>query len=156
MAVTDQKSAQLQRVASNPGDGSQSSAGIQVAPFDFTQSGAGDATSILRLCELSGGRIRIIPELCKAIVSEFGTSRTLTIGYAENRVRPTGEILAADPDFLVTTNTTAAAGGTITGSSFLDVEVEVLDRLLITATVAGGTIPDGATVRGRIAFLPMT
>jgi hypothetical protein len=156
MAVTEQKSTQLARTAAAPGDGSQSSAGIQVAPFNFTQSGAGDAGSTALLCELSGGRIKIIPELCKAIVSAWGTSRTVAIGYGANRSRPDGTVLAASTAALLTASTTAAAGGTIAGSSFNELEVEVLDRLEIVATVAGGTIPDGATIAGRIAYLPMT
>ena len=155
MAVTTQKSTQLSRTMAAPGDGVQSSAGIQVCKFNFTQSGAGDATSVALLCELSAGRVVIIPELCKAVASAWGTSRTVAIGYAENVGRD-GSVVAASTAALLTASTTAAAGGTIAGTSFIDLEVEVKNRLVITATVAGGTIPDGATLVGRIAYLPLT
>lgn len=134
---------------------------LEVMPFTFTQSGAGNAGSTATLITLQKGRYRIFPRLSYINWTAFGASRVLDIGLNAY----TGEDGAAvsiaanrfDDDVDV-----SAAGGALMGSDLSaadSIGVDVLvggtsntDGAAIVATVAGGTIPDGAILRGYVVI----
>lgn len=132
---------------------------VRFVPFTFTQSGAGDATSIANLAFLEGGRYHIYPKSSYMQNSAFGASRVLDIGLAaytdEDGNTVAAQPLLFDDDIDVSAAAGAALGSDIaaaTGGKFL---VKTRSGVAITATVAGGTIPDGATLKGYIAVAPV-
>lgn len=134
----------------------------EILPFTFTQSGAGNAGSTATLIALQKGRYRIFPRLSYINWTAFGASRVLDIGLsaytAEDGTAVTAQAALFDDDVDV-----SAAGGALMGSDLSaanSIGVDVLvggtsntDGANIVATVAGGTIPDAAVLRGYVVLV---
>jgi hypothetical protein len=125
---------------------------LRVAYFDYTQSGAGDAGSTVELVKLPAGRIRVIGALSKIKFSAFGASRVLDIGYKAH-TDIAGDAVAADDDFFATDVDVSSAGSGVLNEAGLEVKLfQSRDGVTVNCTVAGGTIPDGATLLGYVVF----
>lgn len=157
MAVTNQKSTQVANADAVPvvrNHAVDVTGKLRVAYFNSAQSGAGDAGSDVELVRLPAGRIRIMHDLCRFANSAFGASRTLNVGMAAY-TGIDGEAVAADTSALVSAQSVASAGA-FKGSEADDIATATLitsqGGVSVMATVAGGTIPDGATLDGYIVF----
>lgn len=126
--------------------------------FSFTQTGGseGDVGSSANLVKLPAGRVRVFLALSRITNSGFGVGRTLNLGWAAYNLGTDGSVVTADPDGLDATQSVASAGsynptGTVGGD-----ETYLFDSasgVLITATVAGDTIPNNATLSGYIVYV---
>lgn len=123
--------------------------------FSHTQVGAGDATSIVRAVKLPAGKARVFNRLSSITTSAFGSSRTLDAGWAAYNSGTDGSAVAADADGLDAAQDVSSAGtynptGTIGGD-----ETKLFDSasgVTLQFQVAGGTIPNGATINGYIVY----
>lgn len=157
MAVTTQKSDQITATETLPiVNAEQADVGgkVRTRRFTFTQSGAGDATSTVELCKLPAGRIRILLSTSIIANSAFGSSRVLDIGYrAHTNIDGTAvvESATAIKDDL---SVASAATNTMAATAGAEPTLSLNSRSGVTlfATVAGGTIPDGATLKGYVQF----
>lgn len=158
MAVTTQKSDQIDRETARPvtiADPADSHGKLRMAYFNFAQSGAGDANSTVDLVKLPSGRVRVYAGLSRVAHSAFGSSRTLDIGHT-GFTQLDGTAVAADEDALHSAANVAATGGfapvdeTGHGQMFV---YQADGPVTIQAKVEGGTIPDGATLEGFIAYV---
>lgn len=127
---------------------------------------AGDASSTVELCRLPPGPVRIIPDLCRLATSAFGSSRTLDVGHRAYEKRDpymaggSATTEAEDPDAFIDGLDVATA---VTGSPFgaglsafgYKTKFDLYSKSGVTvfATVLGGTIPIGATIRGFIVYV---
>ena len=158
MAVTTQQSAQLALINGDPRRPNpvHDWAGrLRLALFDFTQTGAGDAGSIAELVKLPAGHVRLILPLSRIGFSAMGASRTLHVGWAAHADHE-GTPVAADPDGLDAAVDVSAAGsvnpsGTVGGGETMLFAAQ--EGLVITAQVNGGTIPNGATLKGYFVYV---
>ena len=158
MAVTNQSSTEYENQTSvNPDftEANVSTGKVRIQQITFTQDGAGDATSTVDLIKLPAGKVTLVGALSKLDVSAFGASRTLDVGWgAYTKADGTG--VDADPDGLDDGLDVAAASQISLGSELLNGGVKVFDNrkgVKLLGTVAGGTIPDGATIKGFIAYV---
>lgn len=132
---------------------------LEVMPFTFTQSGAGNAGSTATLIQLQKGRYRIFPRSSYINWTAFGASRLLDIGLSAYTAEDGSTVAIAAARFDDDVDV-SAAGGAFMGSDLSaadSIGVDVLvggtsntDGVAILATVAGGTIPDGAVLRGYL------
>lgn len=151
MAVTNQASAQA-AIQAAPATGKLQPADmgeVRLAYFSHTQDGAGDADSTVELIKLPAGRVRVIGHLSRVETSAFGSSRTLAIGHAAAAAVGGEAIAADDAAFAAATSVASAGGFACTGMPLIETE----GGIRVLATVAGGTIPDSATVEGAIAYM---
>lgn len=128
---------------------------IRIRYFDFTQSGAGDANSTVDLVAIEAGRVRILPALSRIKYSAFGASRTLDIGHT-GYTKHDGTAVSAAADKIVDGLDVSSAGNAALGSgtnAVPEFAFETKDGTTIQAKVAGGTIPDAATLSGWIAYV---
>ncbi len=123
---------------------------VRYAYFKHTQAVAGDATSTVRLRKLPAGKLRILGAASAITFSAFGASRVLDVGYAAH-TKADGTAVTLSANNLADDINVASAGSAVfTGKyTYLDSQ----DGVDILATVAGGTIPQGATLEGYIAYL---
>jgi hypothetical protein len=124
---------------------------LRYARCDFTQGvAAGDATSTFGLFLLPPGRWRFLN--MKLDTSAFGASRTLDVGWLAH-VDHNGVTVVADPNGLAAAKDVSAA---LVGWDFnvatAHVVLDTRENLLIVGTVAGGTVPAGATVKGHLTY----
>ena len=158
MAVTAQESAQLAnttavRETHNPTHDWHGR--LRLARFTFTQSGAGDADSTAALVRLPAGSVRVLLAESRVANSAFGASRTLDLGWQAHTDR-SGAAVAADDDGLDAAQDVATAGayspiGTVGGDETRLFQSQA--GVVIEAKVAGGTIPDGATLNGYLVYV---
>lgn len=160
MAVTNESSTEYLKTTDPRTYGSltpeQAPKDIKFVPFTFTQgAAAGDATSTAQLAFLEGGRFVVLPKLSFIDWSAFGAARVLDIGLSAYTDEDGNTVAAAptafDEDIDVSAAGRAAMGSDIaavTGGRFL---VKSRSGVTIVATVAGGTIPAGATLTGYLA-----
>jgi hypothetical protein len=124
---------------------------VNFATIDYTQGATpGDATSTQGLVILPPGRLRFLALFLNN--SAFGASRTLDIGWLAN-TEPDGTAIAADPNGLVAAKDVSAAlfaWGFNVLTAFA--ELNARDPVSIVSTVAGGTIPAAATLKGYLAY----
>jgi hypothetical protein len=118
--------------------------------FSHTQgSTAGDATSTVGLLKIPPGPFRFL--MGQFTNSGWGTSRTLDIGWQAG-VQNDGTAITADPDGLVAAKDVSlvlvAPWGFNVATS--QVVLNPAGHIGIIATVAGGTIPAAATLKGWI------
>lgn len=164
MSVTNQFSTEAARVRDPRANGNVSVAyfrDLEVMPFTFTQSGAGNATSTATLIQLQQGRYRIYPKLSFINWTAFGASRVLDIGLSAYTAEDGSTVSIADAKFDDNIDV-SSAGGAAMGSDLAaadSIGVDVLvggssntDGARIIATVAGGTIPDAAVLRGYVVL----
>lgn len=161
MPITNQKSTQVANRDKNPPVQNKPydiGGKVRIVKFDFTQSGVGDIGSTADLCKIPAGTGLIIKTLSRLKWSAFGVSRTLSIGHT-GFTKSNGTTVAAAPDVIETSRDVSAAGQSFLGvganaapSEFIEYDSQ--DEITIRAIVAGGTIPDGATLTGWIAYVP--
>lgn len=118
--------------------------------FNFTQgAAAGDAGSTARLFKIPAGIYRLWRGVSTIWFSAFGAARVLDIGW-EAYVDKDGTAVVASANGLNNDINVAAAGtafiGTAIAVGYKDFESR--GGVWIVATVAGGTIPVGATLDG--------
>lgn len=160
MAVTTEKSAQLNNVDAKPpvmNHASQSHGRKRVMAFEFTQgAAAGDATSTQDLIKLPAGKCRLYLNEAWMAGSAFGASRTLNVGWTAY-VDPDGAAVVADPNGLdnaidVSSAAQAQLGSAVAAANGKMIDFDSRDGVLIQAVVAGGTIPAAATLKGYITY----
>lgn len=161
MAVTAQKSTQVTSMTATPPvrlGTSEHHGVVRVAYFSCTQSGAGDAASTLDLVRIPAGKVRILKMSSKLICSAWGAARTLNVGHT-GYTKPDNSAQAASAACIADTIDVSAAAskelGTGTGGLGTDptLLIESTSGALIQAVVAGGTIPDGATLNGYVSYV---
>jgi hypothetical protein len=127
-------------------------------PFNFVQSGAGDAASICKLRFLPPGRILFFPLESYITWEAFGASRTLDIDF-EAYTEPDEDAVTADTNLFDAAIDVSSAGGAAMGSDYTQANVANVGGMrefwsksgvAIVATVAGGTIPDGTNLTGHL------
>jgi hypothetical protein len=123
---------------------------LRAYAFDFTQSGAGDANSTVDLVRLPPGRYRLVPNMSRITGSAFGASRVLDVGHT-GWTKPDGTAVAADAEAIVADGDVSSAATLIGKNTYVVVEAKA--AVTIQAKVAGGTIPDGATLNGFITVI---
>ena len=117
------------------------------------------ANDTIGLVWLPPGRKRILSHLSKIKTSAFGAGRTLDLGHDAYLKRPvgvgSGSTEAADPDALIDgLDVSSAVNAVFTEpSGDLWFDMYSLDKVLLYATVLGGTMPVGGTMSGLIAYL---
>lgn len=126
---------------------------FSVAPLTVAYA-AGDQ---IDLCRLPSGRKRIILPESRFRTSAFGAARTLSIGHRAYLTRPAGETGAIDPElgtaFVNAVSVATALTPTPFSTTALKYDIYSLDEVTIFATIAGGTMPVGATLDGLIAYV---
>lgn len=157
MAVTIQKSNEVKAIDEATGvlDVNKYGGAIRYLSFAFAQAGAGDANSTVDLVLLPAGKVTVLLAQSRIANSAFGSSRVLDIGwpaYADAN----GTTVAADDNGLDDDQDVASAGayaptGTVGGAETRVFESR--DGVRLQAKVAGGTIPDGATLAGYFAIV---
>ena len=156
MAVTTQNSTQYGNQIAIPPvimEAEQHYGKLRVVKYNFTQSGAGDATSVQRLYKLPAGKIMLCCDQSRVHNSAFGASRTLSIGYAAYQAQD-GSAVAASAAALSSAVDVSGASSFIPGAVLADGTITFTSRggVLLQSTVAGGTIPDAATIQGTWVF----
>ena len=161
MAVTTQKSTQETNRTSSPPVKNQpydESPKKRILYFSHTQVGAGDATSTVDLVSLPAGKVRLLKREVHLVCSAFGVARTLDIGYTAH-TQPDGTAVVAAADVILDGADVSALanlqGGV--GTNALTADPTILfnskSGVLIQAVVAGGTIPDAATLSGWVTYV---
>lgn len=121
---------------------------VHFAYFKHTQVGAGAIGSTVALRKMPAGRVRILGTMSRVNNSAFGASRTLGVGHTGYQ-GVDGVAVAAAASLLLSAGDVAAAGGLpLVGFPV----IESMAGFTLLATVAGGTIPDAATLEGVIAY----
>jgi len=116
---------------------------------------AGDIASTIELCELPPGKVRVIPALSKFNNSAWGAARTLDIGHRTYQKRDSASetFEAEDADAFVAAADVSAVGEGRGFDSITKFDLYSKAGVNVFATVAGGTIPVGATLSGFIAYV---
>jgi hypothetical protein len=156
MAVTAQKSTQLTNVDAEPrvfNETTDYHGRLRFSHFDFTQDGAGDATSTVDFLKLPSGKLRIFWDLSFWKWDAFGASRVIDIGHTGYTNTDDTDV-AADPDAYDNDVDVSSAGEANMGSDVtaLTTSIDSKDGVLIQATVAGGTIPDTTEITGYLVY----
>lgn len=160
MAVTAQKSIQVGKMEATPLDAlkpDELHGRIRLAYFTFTQSGAGDANSIIDLVKLPPNS-RLLKNVSRIGHSAFGAARLLDIGY-EAYNKQDGSTVAASVDTIQDGLDVAAAAANVAlgvGTNADDsptIDFDNRDFVVIQAKVLVDTIPDGATLEGYFEYV---
>jgi hypothetical protein len=154
MAVTTERSAALQSqegTSTTPLTFLQGNRRVAMEPFAFTQgAAAGDATSTAGLSKMPAGKHTLMG--IAIWTSAFGASRVFDIGY-EAHTTTAGAAVAASAAAFKNDLDVAAATTTITPTFIpLAINMDSSAGYVISGTVAGGTIPAGATVTGWAVY----
>ena len=167
MAVTTQNSTEYGNLVAEPPVGIPTTSGKgvkRIMRFSFTQSGAGDANSLVNLARLPAGNIRVLLTECFMHSSDFGTGITLDIGWTAY-TDAEGNAVAADADAFVDGLDVSTQAATVlwsgeaqgTGSGVTIDKTFLLSSragILVQAIVLGaGGIPDGATLTGFMTYV---
>jgi hypothetical protein len=122
---------------------------LRVLKFNFTQAGAGSAASVAQLLRLPAGKVMLCAGQSQIKTSAFGASRTLSLGYAAYKLQD-GTTQAASAAAISSAVDVSAAIAWTPGAALADGTLTFTSRagVLLIATVAGGTIPDLATIQG--------
>lgn len=120
----------------------------------------GDIGSTIELCDLPPGATRILPWLCRLSTSAWGASRTLSIGHraytkADAFMNASGVTDEAESSnaFVSALDVSAAVNNVAWSSTVQKYDVFAKSGVTLFATVAGGTIPAGATMSGLVAYI---
>lgn len=133
---------------------------LRLYNFHFTQgAAAGDATSTQRLIKLPAGKVRLIGPLSYVIPSAFGAARVLDIGWEAYRDKLGVAVAASangvNDDIDVSAAVLARLGVTAAGVPKLADGTKLFESsagVVLFSTVAGGTIPAGATLQGVLTI----
>lgn len=124
---------------------------LRVLDFDHLQSGAGDATSTVNLVKFRAGYFTLFSAMSDLRTSAFGASRTLDVGYTAYKTAA-GVDVVADPDGFIAAEdvSSAVTAPTWDGAAFTNARAALNSRdgIVAQCDVAGGTIPDSATING--------
>lgn len=162
MAVTTEKSTEYNQ-ATDPRtygrmDAEDTPQKLKSAPFNYTQgAAAGDIGSTQGLVYLPPGRYKVYWFLSRIEWSAFGASRTLDVGLgaytAEDGTSTAAAANLADNDIDVSSAGAAAMGSDFAAGTGGVTELKVgSGGIGVFATVAGGTIPAAATLKGYLAY----
>ena len=136
--------------------GAEAEGKVRCLSVEFDQGdAAGDATSTQLIGLLPAGRIRILTNLSKIEFSAFGASRTLDVGFQAYKDEDSVDV-AADADYFASAVDVSSAGSLVldeSGTPELSQAIDSLDGVVIFSTVAGGTIPVNATLKGHIFYI---
>lgn len=117
---------------------------------------AGDANSTVDLCDLPIGQIRVIPELSRVQCSAFGADRTLSVGHRMYQKRDAymaqGAVDEPEDADAFGAGIDVSAAATVKVGPSVGFDIFSKEGVRVFATVAGGTIPLGATLSGYIAY----
>jgi hypothetical protein len=116
---------------------------------------AGDANTTLELCDLPPGAVRILPFMSSIKTSAWGASRTLSLGhraYAKLDQPYTEEAESANA-FINALDVSSAVALQRWSTTVHKYDVFSKAGVTIFGTVAGGTIPVGATLEGSVAYV---
>lgn len=159
MAVTNEKSSQLTDLDATPPklvDTHELHGRVRISYFEFTQgAAAGDATSTVQLCDLPPGKVRLLMADARIHHSAFGASRVLDVGW-DAYTDTDGNDVTADPDGLANDKDVSSAGAIDLTGVVGTHETKLFDSrggVRLRATVAGGTIPAGATLGGYVKYV---
>lgn len=152
MAVTAQNSTQYANQIAVPPvymEAEQFYGKLRVFKFNHTQSGAGDATSTVNFVKLPPGKVMLCAAQSNVKFSAFGASRTFSIGYAAYKLQD-GTAQAASAAAITSAADVSAAVSLTPGAALADGTLTFTSRagVVLQGTVAGGTIPDAATIQG--------
>lgn len=127
----------------------QQGAEINYMPIEFTQSAAaGDATSTQALTVMPAGKHKVLSIVL--VTSAFGASRVLDVGYeAHTKTDGTTAVTASANAFKDDLDVSSAATTRIEINKAMD----SISGYVINSTVAGGTIPAGATITGYVTYV---
>lgn len=127
----------------------QQGAEVNCMPIEFTQSAAaGDATSTQAITMMPAGKHKVLAITLD--VSAFGASRTLDVGYeAYTKSDGTTAVAASGTFFKSALDVSSATIVSIPCNKDMD----SLSGYVISTTVAGGTIPAAATIKGYVTFI---
>lgn len=161
MAVTTESSTQITNGTSLPpvmNPSYDDHGRVRCKVFTFTQgSAAGDATSTAGLVKLPPGVGRILLNESHIEWSAFGASRVLDIGYTAHTNTDGTAVVeddnAFDNDIDVSSAGNAALGSDVAAASGKMYQFDSKEGITIFATVAGGTIPAGATLTGYVLYV---
>lgn len=162
MAITTQGSNQYNDVTdprTYGGVGATFATDLRLYTFEFAQSGTGDDGSSVRLVFFQPGRYVIHPHLSRFYHSAFGASRVLDIGLSAYTADDGSSVAAALTRFDDDVNVASAAAATGIAMGSDAVAADVAGATInvgaggayLVATCTGGTIPDGAVLRGYLA-----
>jgi hypothetical protein len=157
MAVTNENSTEYGNQIAKPvvkADVAVAYGKLRFLQVTFTQgAAAGDAGSSVGLIKLPAGKVALLGWLSHFDISAFGASRVLDVGWDAYKDKSGTAVVADDnglDDNLDVSSASAVAIGSIIGG---DVKVfESLNGVVLRATVAGGTIPAGATIKGGVVI----
>lgn len=154
MAVTNESSDLMTNVDAVPPrlNGRDRSKGeMFFEEFNFTQSAAaGDINSTARLCKVpAGARVDMVGSWAQ--YSAFGAARVLSFGW-EAHTKVDGTAVTANvAGFTAGLDVSAAGAGAIGSSPTKTALIRTMEgEAVIVAACTGGTIPAGATLRGKI------
>lgn len=114
---------------------------------------AGDIGTTIGLCKLPAGQVRVIPHLSRLTTSAWGASRTLSIGHLAYAKRDDGTTEAANPTAFVSALDVSSAVTAQALGTALKYDLYSKGGVDIQASVAGGTIPVGATMSGFFVYI---
>lgn len=130
---------------------------IRIMYGKITQVGAGDATSSWIIGSLPPGRVRVLPHLSRYKVSALGASRVMDIGHDAythlTEPADSAQTAAAPAAFADDIDVSGATHATFPTTGGFKHDMYSRDGIQLRATVAGGTIPDGATGEFLIAYV---
>lgn len=155
--VSDQYTRQTGPLKADPLDGGGI---VHRAYFNYTQPSGDDGTGTISLGYLPAGLIRIIPDNSRLVTTQFGTSATISIGYAAYVDGVTGATVSASTAALHSAGAAGAGaldvalGAPADGAKGL--EVNTRDGLLIIATIASGPIEAADTISLGLEFVSLT
>lgn len=157
MAVTTEYSAEYTNMTAKPpvlADAAVSYGKLRLLQFTFTQgAAAGDAGSSAALVKLPAGKVALIGALSRIECSAFGAARTLDIGWDAYKDKNGTAVVADDNGLTDNLDVSAAAAADLTQLAVLGGGIKVFESLngvVLRATVAGGTIPIAATLKGYV------
>lgn len=128
---------------------------VRIQYFSYTQGAVvADIASTFDLLQLPPGRIRILSKLSNVSWSALGAARTMSIGLRAYTLM-SGVAEPVQAALLDSAKDWSAAGVAAIGTALLkDQSIGLTSQAGITvfATIAGGTVPVGATISGWLAY----
>lgn len=131
---------------------------LRVATFEYTNATGGtiEDGSTVNLVKLPKNRVKVIGTLSQVKTSALGGSRVLKAGFRAF-TKLDGSDQNADDDALCAALDVAAAGvhtlSNLIATAGTALQLESQDGVTLFATVTGGTVPNGATIKGQIVYV---
>lgn len=106
------------------------------------------------IVRLPPGRIRVLPWLSRISTSAWGAARTLSFGNRAYSTRPPDQTLEPElgTTFLNALDVSAAVNAAAFGTT-LKFDMYSRTEITLFATIAGGTMPVGATLAIMLAYI---